>query len=149
MRQSARKTLNSLIEPRSILFGLAVFNFMLIWVEARNQAMSGIVGVVSPWYYPWSYVNEPTRLLLAAAFLLLAKLWSNIAAVVLAGYMVAYFVYLVIVSNVTLAQEWRYLRQFEPYLVGSFDSQYVFALILFSFGVYYSWRQLSYRNYVA
>ena len=36
--------------------------------------MSGVVGMVSPWYHPWSYFNEPTRLLLAAACLWLGKL---------------------------------------------------------------------------
>jgi hypothetical protein len=77
---------------------------------------------------------------------LACKLWSNIVALLLAGYMVAHFVYLVMFSSVTFAQEWRYLRQFEPYLVGSFDSQYLFALILFSFGVYYSCRQMSHRK---
>jgi hypothetical protein len=146
MRQPARKIPNPLIEPRSILFGLAVFNFVLVFVEARNHAMSGIVGVVSPWYHPWSYSNEPTRVLLAATCLWIGKLWSNIVALLLAGYMVAHFVYLVSFSSVTFAQEWKYLRQFEPYLVGSFDSQYVLALILFSFAVYYSLRRMSQRE---
>ena len=140
MRQPS-KTPIPLIEPRSILFGVAVFNFILIWVEARNYAMSGVVGMVSPWYHPWSYFNEPTRLLLAAACLWLGKLWSNFVALILAGYMLARFVYLIMISSVSFAQEWRYLRQFEPYLVGSFDSQYVFALFLFAFGIYYSCRQ--------
>ena len=118
-------------------------------MEARNYALSGVVGVVSPWYHPWNYTNEPTRLLLAAVCLWFGKLWSNIVALALAGYMVAQFIYLVAVSGVTFTQEWRYLRQFEPYLVGSFDSQYVFAVILFSFGVYYSCREMSYRKGVA
>jgi len=55
--------------------------------------------------------------------------------------MLARFVYLIMISSVSFAQEWRYLRQFEPYLVGSFDSQYVFALFPFAFGIYYSCRQ--------
>lgn len=67
-------------------------------------------------------------------------------AFALGGYMFAYFVYLFAVSGVTLLQELRYLQKYEPYIVGSFDSQYILALIISSFAVYYPVRDILRKN---
>lgn len=99
--------------------------------------MGGIACLVCPWYDPWSYTNEPTRLLIAASSLWLSRAWSYVIALALGGYMFGYFVYLFAVSDATLLKEWRYLQKYEPYIVGSFDSQYILALIISSFAAFY------------
>lgn len=140
MNRPFKTTLVHLLEPRSIIFGLALFNFILIWVEARELATSGIACVVCPWYHPWSYDNEPTRLLIAASSLLLKRTWSNLVAFAVGGYMISYYIYLFEMSGVTLLQEWRYMQKYEPYIVGSFDSQYILALIVSILAGFYLMR---------
>ena len=61
-------------------------------------------------------------------------------------YMFAYFVYLFVRSGVTLIQEWRYLQKYEPYIIGSFDSQYVLALIISGFAAFYLVRDILRRT---
>jgi hypothetical protein len=146
MTQRIKTALISLLEPKSIIFGFALFNFILIWTQARSLAMSGIACVVCPWYHPWSYTNEPTRLLVAASCLWLSRAWSYVIAFALSGYMVAYLVYLFDVSGTTLLHEWRYLQRHEPYIVGSFHSQYILALIVSSFAAFYLVRDILRKN---
>jgi hypothetical protein len=76
-------------------------------------------------------------LLIAATVLRLSKVWAYVVTLTLTGYMIGRFVYLVLVSNVTLLQEWKYLRKYEPYIVGSWDSQYLFGLVIFCFAGFY------------
>lgn len=75
---------------RALVFGLAVFNFVLLWT--LDQRTGGIGALVDPWYHPWSYLNEPSRLLVAASFLAMGKTWSELAAVSLSAYMVIRFI---------------------------------------------------------
>jgi hypothetical protein len=146
MKQRIKTTLLYLLEPKSIILGFALFNFILVWIQARNLAASGIACVVCPWYHPWSYTNEPTRMLIAALFLWLGRAWSYVIVFALGGYMFAYFVYLFIVSGASLLQEWRYLQKYEPYIIGSFDSQYILALIISGFAAFYLVRDILRRN---
>jgi hypothetical protein len=137
MKSTLRTWLVAVLSPKPLIFAFALFNFILIWTEARNLAMSGIACVVCPWYHPWSYSNEPTRLLVAACSLCVSRGWSYAVALALTGYMIALFAYQVAISGVTLRQEWAYLQRYEPYLVGSADSQYIFAVIAFCFAIFY------------
>jgi hypothetical protein len=146
MKQRIKTTLIYLLAPKSIIFGFALFNFILIWIQARNLAMSGIACYIYPWYHPWTYTNEPTRLLVAALFLRLGRVWSYVIAFALGSYMFAYFVYLFIVSGVTVLQEWNSLRNSETYLVSSFDSQYILALIISCFAAFYLMRDILRRT---
>src|SRR5215831_13200865 len=123
-----------LAEFKSITFGLAVFNFALVWT--LDAQMRGIAPLVDPWYHPWSYFNEPSRLLLACSLLLLDRIWSYLAAITVSGYIFVRFVYLFAVWNGTWFQEWTYLRKFEPYFAGSYESQGLLALIVLAVGLY-------------
>jgi hypothetical protein len=136
----------SLLEPKSIVFGFVLFNFILIWIQARSLATGGIACVLCPWYHPWSYTNEPTRLLIAASLLWLSRTWSYAVAFALGGYIFAYAVYLFDVSGVTLLQEWRSLQTFHPYIVGSWDSQYILGLIVSSLAAFYLVLELLRKN---
>src|SRR5688572_17339777 len=116
MKQPYRTWLISVLSPKPLIFALALFNFILIWIQARNLAMSEIACVVCPWYHPWSYANEPTRLLIAACSLCLSKGWSYVVTIAITGHMVAYFAYQIGISGITLQQEWAYLQKYEPYI---------------------------------
>jgi hypothetical protein len=118
------------VDIRSFIVYFAVFNFILIW---RWNASITFACVVCPWYHPWSYFNAPTVLLVAAAFLRLNQWWAHSIAMALAGYVIGWVIYLLsLVDNpwAALRAEWKISREWYPYFVGSWDSQYVFALII-------------------
>ena len=137
MPQRVKSILRFVFDPRSLVFAFALFNFILIWTEARNLGNSGIACVVCPWYHPWSWFNEPTLLLVAALFVRLNRTWCYIVALILSGYLVSYSVRLFLQTEGTLSQEWAYLRKFYPYIVGSWHSQYLFALVTFCCSGFY------------
>jgi hypothetical protein len=125
-----------LLDTRSIILGFAVFNFTLIWVWDAGITFAC---VACPWYHPWSYLNEPTILLFAALFLRINRWWANILAIVPAGYVIGYAAYLLsIVDNALegLLADWKIIRMFYPYIVGSWDSQYLLALIILCCSAY-------------
>jgi len=144
MTSRFKSVLLFLFDPRSLICAFALFNFLLIWTKAREGG--GIACVVCPWYYPWSWVNEPTLLLLASLFLRLKRTWGYVLTLLLSGYLVGYFVRLYIITQATLLDEWRYLRKFDPYIVGSWDSQYLFALIILCCSIFYLTRSILRRN---
>ena len=84
------------LDPKSILLGVAVFNFAVLWLEAHT-----IIGacIVCPWYYPWSYSNEPTLLLVAASFLGIRRKWSYTLALGLSGYLIGHLISLHVVYD--------------------------------------------------
>jgi membrane protease YdiL (CAAX protease family) len=89
--------------------------------------------LVPPWYCPWSFTNEPTILLVAAIFLLLNRWWGNIVAFFLVGYLIGYFVHLLSIVYDPwqgLRNDWKTMRVDYPYIAGSWDSQYMFALLI-------------------
>jgi hypothetical protein len=119
-----------ILDTKSIILGFAVFNFNLIWVWDAGITCAC---VACPWYHTWSYLNEPTILLFAALLLRINRWWSNAVAIVLAGYVIGYAAYVFsIVDDVLggLRAEWKAIRMFYPYIIGSWDSQYLFALII-------------------
>jgi hypothetical protein len=137
MKKRLRNSLLQLLEPKTIILGFALFNVILIWIEARRLATGGIACVVCPWYDPWSYTNEPSILLIAAAFLWLSRKWSYLLALGLSGYLWVYATRLFLISGGSLKQEWAYLQEFEPYLVGSWDSQFILAFVISCFSAFY------------
>ena len=80
MKEKAKTVLPALLTPKSIVLGLTLCNFIVIWMAARRWGSSGLICYLCPWYYPWSFTNEPTRLLLAACGLSLSMKWSYLAA---------------------------------------------------------------------
>ena len=121
------------LQVRAVTFGLAVFNFALVWT--LDQRMGGIAALVDPWYHPWSYFNEPSRLLIAASLLAMRRTWSDLAAVGLSAYMVIRFIYLFAILNGDW--QWSFLSKYEPRFVGSYESQYLLASIILCVGVFH------------
>lgn len=137
MNQRLKSILLFVCDLRSFIVAFAVFNFLLVWRDAHQ--VTG-VGVVNPWFYPWSYTNEPTTLLVAALFLRANRWWGNVTSLVLSGYLIGYFLHLLTVIYDPwegLRNDWKIIRRNYPYVVGSWDSQYMFALAIFSVSAFF------------
>jgi hypothetical protein len=131
VNQRFKSILLLVFDLRSFILAFAVFNFILVWIDT-NHCMGG--ALVPARYCPWTYTNEPTILLVAAVFLRTNRWWGNIAALVLGGYLVGYFFYLLSIIYDPwqgLRNDWKTIRVDYPYNVGSWDSQYLLALIIF------------------
>jgi len=138
MKQAVKTSLLYWFQPKALVFGLAVFNFVLIW--SLVQRMGGIAAVVDPWYRPWSYYNEPTRLLVAASLLLVNRAWSYLTAIGIGGYIVVRFLYFFAIWEGTW--HWTYLSKYEPHLVAAYENQVLLGLIVVCAGLYYLARGL-------
>lgn len=133
MERRSSAILRYLGELRSILLAFAIFNFTITWAM---DAKIHWACMVCPWYHPWSYLNEPTFLLVSSLFLRANRWWGNTIALLLSGYLISYFVHLLLMLDdpvTALGYGWESIRMHYPYLVGSWDSQYLFALIVFCY----------------
>ena len=129
MNQRFKSILWLVFDVRTFILAFAVFNFITVWRNAQ-----GCHGVVNPWDCSWSYTNEPTILLVAALFLGMNRWWGNVASLALSGYLFGYFLHLVMACYQPwecLRNDWKIIRGNYPHIVGSWDSQYFFALIIF------------------
>ena len=114
MTSKAAQTL-SLLEVKSIIFGLSVFNFMFIWVKAERDGGTG-GALVPPWYNFWSFTNEPSRLLLEAALLWLGRKWSYALAASVSGFIVGQLVYIFTIIEMTPVQDLKRMLASEDIL---------------------------------
>jgi hypothetical protein len=126
MNVFTRIALNKYVNPKSIIFGLAVFNFVLFWYTANT--MPGAC-VACPWFYPWSYFNEPSLLLFGAVFLMFSRKLCYVVALSVSGYLIGDLIYRVWTYPLNLAD----LFFFSPYdeIVYAWQIQYLLALTLF------------------
>src|SRR5688572_24166093 len=101
MSSCSRTALRKSFNPKPILFGIAVFNFVLIAHQSQYR-----VGVCfySSWYSPWSFFNQPTLLLLAAVALLFSRKWTYVIALGLPGYVIGSLFYSLWLYNPSVAQ---------------------------------------------
>src|ERR1700738_139685 len=147
MDQRLKVILFQLVDLRSIILAFALFNFILVWTWAGYITFAC---VVCPWYHPWSYLNEPTILLLAALFLRVNRWWGSTAAFILSGNLIGSFVYLLsripYDPVIALRGDWRLIQKYYPHIVGSWDSQYLFALIVLCCSMFYLARAILRRN---
>jgi len=84
MKDTAKKILRAALNPKTLILGVAAYNFIVIWIASSAPCM----GYICPWYDPWRYANEPTRLLVAACLLRAGKDWSYSAAIALFGFLI-------------------------------------------------------------
>ena len=145
MNRKLKAILFYLLDVRSTILAFAVFNFILIW---RWDADITFACFMCAWYHPWSYLNEPSILLVAALFLRANRWWGNLVAFILNSYLIGYFAYLLSHTNAVAAlrADWRIIRMLYPYIVGSWDSQYLFALIVLCCSTFYLTRDILRRN---
>ncbi len=131
-----------LIQPKWILFGIAVFNYGLFWTLAHR--MVGAC-VVCPWYYPWSNLNEPTFLLLAGSLLVFERIWSLALSLVLSGYLVGFMSSLYVVHDL---RPLEMLLDPRLRLIELWQYQYVFAAFILIASVIYLVRLSIFRRSV-
>lgn len=122
------------LNPRSIVFGVAEFNFVLIWLITHR---SSAACVACPWFYPWTYFNEPTLLLIAAVALCVGRRFSYGIALALSGYLITDLVYRIWAYDLNLIEIARQL--FSPYqeIVYAWQSQYILAVVMLIVSVLY------------
>jgi len=132
MNHSVKTSLSRCFQFRVITFGLAVFNFILVWT--LDERMRGIAALVDPWYHPWGYFNEPTRLLLAASLLVVNRVWSYLGAIGISGYIVIRFVYLYATWKGTWL--WSFQTKYDPHFIGTYESQILLGFIVLCVGLY-------------
>lgn len=107
--------------------------------------------VACPWYHPWNYLNEPTLLLTATLFLSANRWWGNTLALLVSGYLLGYFAHMLLMLDdpvTALRYEWELIGRYSPYLIGSWDSQYLFALVVFCYSALslkknFPWRTIT------
>src|ERR1700752_270590 len=130
MTKGTKSTRQFLFDTRSIIFSVAVFNFILVWYEC-SRASGG--GVVAPWYFPWSYFNEPTLLLIAAICLRIDRAWADYGSSIISGYLLGYCIWLFATywGGVKMALYYEFASfKYQPF-IGSWDSQYLLAAVIF------------------
>ena len=79
MKYKVTTILRGLLTPKTVILVLALYNFLVVWEETRIWA-AGLSCFLCPWYAPWTFTNEPTRLLLAACGVCLSMRWGYLAA---------------------------------------------------------------------
>ncbi|MDQ4120758.1 MAG: hypothetical protein M3209_04855 [Acidobacteriota bacterium] len=135
MKSQTKTALISLFEPKSTILNLALLNFVYFWIQARD--MGGKTCLVCPWYYPWTYTNEPTFLLLAVVFIRFGKFWTYASALALSSYVIANYIYVVSSINMTWFEILQYFQNNAAEVLVLWDTQHLFAAIIFGFALFY------------
>ena len=114
-------------EPKLVVFGMTVANFVLLWYTALR--MGGVACVVCPWFYPWTYFNEPTLLLIAGVSILFSRFWSYLIGLGLSSYLLGDLVYRFAAYDLSVVG----LARFSPYeeIVYAWQIQYLLAFVVF------------------
>lgn len=138
--------------PKIIVFGMALSNFVFIWFHQKNQ-MNQVKTTISfcencSWYETWSFTNEPSILLLAAFLLLFSKRWGYVLASALSGYIVIYVLFYLIRAIIYfgLFDLWKDLQKSEPSIFLIWETQLIWAVIIFGVAIFYLLRDIFYNN---
>ena len=149
MERRSSAILRYLVDLRSILLAFGIFNFTITWMM---DAEIYFTCAACPWYHPWSYLNEPTILLVSSLFLRARRWQGNTIALLLSGYLISYFIHILLIIDdpvTALRYEWKITRMYYPYLVGSWVSQYLFTLIVFCYSALSLKKQFLSRKVMA
>ena len=138
MNQRLKSVLLYLIEPRSIILLVALFNFVLIWTVAQQRSMLGITCTACPWYFPWYWDNEATQVLIAAIILRLHR-FGSVIALLITGHLLSNLGYYFVVHPDSFYYYGLLVRRVtsEPFNVLSWHGQYLFVLIIFCCSILY------------
>jgi hypothetical protein len=103
MERRASAILLYLVDLGSILLGVAIFNFITTWMMEREIRMCTI-GPYPTW---WSYLIEPTILLISSLFLRMNRRGGNAVPLLVSGYLIGCFVRLLLNKNpLTALEDW-------------------------------------------
>ncbi len=124
MERRASAILLYLVDLGSILLGVAIFNFITTWMMDREIRMCTI-GPYPTW---WSYLIEPTILLISSLFLRMNRRGGNAVPLLVSGYLIGCFVRLLLNKNpLTALEDWTHSDVLHLY------KQFFFALIVFCY----------------
>lgn len=153
MKQRIKSTLVYIFQPKLIIFCLALYNFISLWT-ASNFDFRGIACVACPWYYEWSYLNEPSLLFLSAVFLLFSKWWSNIISFLLSSFVLIKHISLITRFGgwfewlESVSRRWQSVQEYEIEILKEWEIQLILAVIVFGFSIFYLMRNSFYKNAV-
>ena len=138
MKQRLSAILSYLVDLRSILLGFNIFNFTTTWLMDREIRMCTI-GPYPTW---WSYLIEPTILLIASLFLSMNRRWGNAVALLISGYLLGAYVRFLLINNdpVTTLSDWGHSD------VLHLARQCLFALSVFCYSALSLTKSLLSRN---
>ena len=80
MRKAAGFLFNPFLDPKAVIFGIAIFNVGWVWSR-------------SPEWEFHKYIFMATLLLVSSVLVLIKRVWSNFSAAVLSGYLPVQFAY--------------------------------------------------------
>ena len=92
MKRKVRTALTYILQPRTIIFLVALFNFIWFFSKSRFVVEFGSRGIsfcgICPWYYEWSLTNLASLSLIAASCMLFARWKGYLAACLISGYQI-------------------------------------------------------------
>lgn len=129
MEQTASPILRYLVDLRSILLAFNIFNFTTTWMTAGvSRDRMCTTGPYPTW---WSYLVEPTILLIAFLFLSMNRRWANAIALFVSGFLLYGYIRLLLNYHPQTSLEyWTYSE------ILYFNKQFFFALIVFSYSTF-------------
>ena len=80
MKRASEFLLNHFLDPRAVIFGVAVFNFGWVWSRPPDGEF-------------YKHVFMAALLLASSVLILIKRVWSNLLAAVLSGYLPVQFAY--------------------------------------------------------
>ena len=129
MDRRASPILRYSVYLRSILLAFAILNFTTTWMTAglsRDRMCS--IGPYPTW---WSYLIEPTILLISSLFLSMNRRWGNAMAFLASGFL--------LVADIRLRLNYNPLTSMEYWThseIRHLNKQSFFALIVFSYSAF-------------
>ena len=142
MREKAKTVLLALLSPKTLILGVAVYNCIVVWMASGSPGICWYC----PWYWRWSFTNEPSRLIVAACCLRLGMRWGSLAAIGLSGFTLLQGISL----YASVEGGWKLLRSFSelwtdnPML--SLHTQYLLASVILVYAVTCFIRSVSQRS---
>ncbi len=135
-----KSILLSLLKPKAILVGAAVFNFIVVYLKAKSvEGMMFCFG--SPWYIFEMYAYFPLLLLVAALGLYVGKLWGYLTGVAFSAPII-YHLILNFVLAVSFSSWWSEI-EYQPGL----GFQFAFAIAISCLAVIGMVRNMSQRKW--
>lgn len=141
MKGKIKTILLSLLQPRTIIFFVALFNFVWFFSKSRVVVEFGSTSIsfcyICAWYWDWSLTNLLSLSLLAAACLLFSRWKGYLAACLISGYQVIDGI--IFVSDASgfrsgFSQRLDIIANLDNEFTNFWnllDIQYLFALIIF------------------
>ncbi len=145
MNQRIKSTFNYL--PKIIILGLALFNFLYIWIETIETGDKISFCHICPWYKTSAFIHVPI-LLVAASLLLISKRWSYITAIALSGYIFAYDLFFLIrgIAYFGLSEMWKWILRSEANILLVQEVQLILAGVIFSSSIIYLVRDALHKK---